>query len=77
VALAAAKMEQLYRVPYDNFQHLAPAGTPEQVAEFLHPYLEAGAWHLTLVPASQSVEAEIDAVAEVSEHLKAATLTRW
>jgi alkanesulfonate monooxygenase SsuD/methylene tetrahydromethanopterin reductase-like flavin-dependent oxidoreductase (luciferase family) len=71
--LAAAKMERLYRVPYDRFQHLAPAGTPKQVAEFLHPYLTAGAWHVTLIPASRSVEAGIDAVAEVSEQLKAAS----
>ena len=48
------------------------AGTPKQVAEFLHPYLESGAWHVTLIPASRSIEAEIDAVGEVSEHLKAA-----
>jgi alkanesulfonate monooxygenase SsuD/methylene tetrahydromethanopterin reductase-like flavin-dependent oxidoreductase (luciferase family) len=76
VALAAAKMEQLYRMPYDNFQRLAPAGTPTQVAEFLYPYLEAGAWHVTLIPASRSAEAGIDAVAEVSEYLKTAG-TRW
>jgi len=70
--LAAAKMERLYRLPYEKFQYLAPAGTPKQVAEFLHPYLESGAWHVTLIPASRSIEAEIDAVGEVSEHLKAA-----
>jgi alkanesulfonate monooxygenase SsuD/methylene tetrahydromethanopterin reductase-like flavin-dependent oxidoreductase (luciferase family) len=70
--LAAAKMEQLYRVPYENFQHLAPAGTPKQVAEFLYPYIESGARHLTLIPAGRSVEAEIDSVAEVGELLRAA-----
>lgn len=70
--LAAAKMERLYRMPYDKFRHLAPAGPPKQVAEFLYPYLEAGARHVTLIPASRSAEAGIDGVAEVSEHLKAA-----
>jgi alkanesulfonate monooxygenase SsuD/methylene tetrahydromethanopterin reductase-like flavin-dependent oxidoreductase (luciferase family) len=70
--LVAAKMEPLYRLPYESFQRLAPAGTPEQVAEFLVPYIEAGAWHITLIPASRSVEAAIDAVAEVSEYLRAA-----
>jgi alkanesulfonate monooxygenase SsuD/methylene tetrahydromethanopterin reductase-like flavin-dependent oxidoreductase (luciferase family) len=70
--LAAAKMERLYRLPYEKFRHLAPAGTPKQVAEFLLPYVESGAWHVTLIPASRSVEAEIDAVAEVGELLRAA-----
>jgi alkanesulfonate monooxygenase SsuD/methylene tetrahydromethanopterin reductase-like flavin-dependent oxidoreductase (luciferase family) len=70
--MAAAKMERLYRLPYEKFQHLAPAGTPKQVAEFLHPYVESGARHVTLIPAGRSIEAEIDAVAEVSELVRAA-----
>jgi alkanesulfonate monooxygenase SsuD/methylene tetrahydromethanopterin reductase-like flavin-dependent oxidoreductase (luciferase family) len=70
--LVAARMERLYRVPYEKFRHLAPAGTPRQVAEFLYPYVEAGARHLSLIPAGESVEAEIDAVAEVRELLLAA-----
>jgi alkanesulfonate monooxygenase SsuD/methylene tetrahydromethanopterin reductase-like flavin-dependent oxidoreductase (luciferase family) len=69
--LLAAKMERLYRLPYEKFRYLAPAGTPKQVAEFLRPFAEAGAGHVTLVPAGASVEAEIDAVAEVREHLRA------
>jgi alkanesulfonate monooxygenase SsuD/methylene tetrahydromethanopterin reductase-like flavin-dependent oxidoreductase (luciferase family) len=73
--MVAAKMEQLYRLPYEKFQYLAPAGTPKQVAEFLHPYVESGARHVTLIPAGPSIEAEVDAVAEVSEHLKAAAGT--
>lgn len=70
--LAAARMESLYRLPYEQFQHLAPAGTPEQVAEFLYPYVTSGAGHVTLIPAARSVEAEIDAVAEVNQLLRAA-----
>jgi alkanesulfonate monooxygenase SsuD/methylene tetrahydromethanopterin reductase-like flavin-dependent oxidoreductase (luciferase family) len=68
--LLAAKMEGLYRLPYDKFRYLAPAGTPKQVAEFLRPFAEAGAEHVTLVPAGAFVEAEIDAVAEVREYLQ-------
>ena len=67
--LVAVKMERLYHLPYEKFQYLAPAGTPRQVAEFLQPFATAGAEHLTLVPAGSSIEAEIDAVAEVREHL--------
>lgn len=69
--MLAAKMERLYRLPYEKFRYLAPAGTPKQVAEFLRPFAEAGAGHITLAPAGESVEAEIDAVAEVREHLRA------
>jgi hypothetical protein len=65
-------MERLYRLPYEKFQHLAPAGTPKQVAEFLYPYVEAGARHLSLIPAGRSIEAEIDAAAEVRAVLLAA-----
>jgi alkanesulfonate monooxygenase SsuD/methylene tetrahydromethanopterin reductase-like flavin-dependent oxidoreductase (luciferase family) len=75
--LLAAKMERLYRLPYEKFRHLAPAGTPKQVAEFLRPFTEAGAEHVTLVPAGASVQAGIDAVAEVREHLRAVTPERW
>jgi alkanesulfonate monooxygenase SsuD/methylene tetrahydromethanopterin reductase-like flavin-dependent oxidoreductase (luciferase family) len=70
--LVAAKLERLYRLPYEKFQPLAPAGTPKQVAEFLYPYVESGAGHVTLIPAGRSIEAEIDAAAEVSELLRAA-----
>ena len=69
--MLAEKMERLYRLPYEKFQYLAPAGTPKQVAEFLRPFAESGAGHITLVPAGESVEAEINAVAEVREHLRA------
>jgi alkanesulfonate monooxygenase SsuD/methylene tetrahydromethanopterin reductase-like flavin-dependent oxidoreductase (luciferase family) len=68
--MLAEKMERLYRLPQEKFRYLAPAGTPKQVAEFLRPFAEAGAGHITLVPAGESVEAEIDAVAEVREHLR-------
>jgi len=33
--MAAAKMERLYRLPYERFQHLAPAGTPKEIVELL------------------------------------------
>ncbi|MFD4972929.1 LLM class flavin-dependent oxidoreductase [Streptomyces sp. NPDC058424] len=73
--LVAAKMEGLYHVPYEKFQYIAPAGTPEQIAEFLRPFVQAGAEHITLIPVGSSIEAEIDAVAEVKEHLEKAVGT--
>ena len=68
--LLAARMEGLYRLPFERFQHVAPAGTPEQVADFLQPFVESGAGHLTLIPVASSGEAGIDAVAQVGELLR-------
>jgi alkanesulfonate monooxygenase SsuD/methylene tetrahydromethanopterin reductase-like flavin-dependent oxidoreductase (luciferase family) len=61
----AQKMQALYKLPFEKFERLCPAGTPAQVADFLRPYVESGARSLTLVPCSPSWEAGVDAVAEV------------
>jgi alkanesulfonate monooxygenase SsuD/methylene tetrahydromethanopterin reductase-like flavin-dependent oxidoreductase (luciferase family) len=61
----AEKMHALYKLPFDKFERLCPAGTPAQVADFLRPYVESGARSLTLVPCSPSWEEGVDAVAEV------------
>lgn len=63
--MVAEKMQALYQLPFDRFERLCPAGTPKQVADFLRPYVEAGARSLTLVPCSPSWQAGVDAVAEV------------
>jgi len=63
--LVAEKMRALYQLPFERFERLCPAGTPAQVADFLRPYLEAGARSLTLVPCAPSWAAGVDAVAEV------------
>jgi len=69
--LVAEKMQALYKLPFDKFERLCPAGTPKQVADFLRPYVEAGAQSLTLVPCSPSWQAGVDAVAEVRALLTA------
>lgn len=61
----AEKMQALYKLPFEKFERLCPAGTPKQVADFLRPYVENGARSLTLVPCSPSWKAGVDAVAEV------------
>jgi alkanesulfonate monooxygenase SsuD/methylene tetrahydromethanopterin reductase-like flavin-dependent oxidoreductase (luciferase family) len=67
--MLARKMESLYHLPYEKFQHLAPAGRPAQVADRLAGYVELGADSITIVPAAGSVEAGVDAVAEVRDRL--------
>jgi alkanesulfonate monooxygenase SsuD/methylene tetrahydromethanopterin reductase-like flavin-dependent oxidoreductase (luciferase family) len=68
-ACIAPKMEALYKLPFEKFERLCPAGTPAQVADVLRPYVEAGARSLTLVPCSPSWEQAVDAVAEVRARL--------
>nr|ABC33881.1 luciferase [Rhodococcus sp. T104] len=63
--LVGEKMQALYQLPRDKFRHLAPSGTPEQVAEWLNSFVEAGADNITLVPAATSMEAAIEHTASV------------
>lgn len=54
----ARRMEGFYQVPYERFERYAPCGRPEEIAEFLAPYLEAGCDHLNLL-AIQPVPDEV------------------
>jgi alkanesulfonate monooxygenase SsuD/methylene tetrahydromethanopterin reductase-like flavin-dependent oxidoreductase (luciferase family) len=69
-ALLDSRMEALYKVPGEKFHHLTAAGTPEAVAEALSAYVEAGARTFTIVPVAESVEAGIEAAAEVQRLLR-------
>lgn len=65
------RLEALYNLPAEKFQHVTAAGTPEEVAARLVPYVEAGAGHLTLVTVADSVHEGIDLAAEVRRVLRA------
>lgn len=67
--LLGQRMEALYRLPYEKFQHIAPAGTPAEVADWLSAFVEAGATNVTVVPVARSMAAGVDAVAEIRERL--------
>jgi alkanesulfonate monooxygenase SsuD/methylene tetrahydromethanopterin reductase-like flavin-dependent oxidoreductase (luciferase family) len=69
-SLLAAQLEGLYHLPFGKFERLAPAGTPAEVAEQLAPYLEAGAEHITLIPAAASPEAGVEHTAAVRSLLR-------
>jgi alkanesulfonate monooxygenase SsuD/methylene tetrahydromethanopterin reductase-like flavin-dependent oxidoreductase (luciferase family) len=38
----AGSMQAFYRIPFEQFERYTPFGTPEEVAEFIVPYVEAG-----------------------------------
>ena len=46
----ARDMSQFYGIPFERFERYAAYGTPDDVAQFLAPYIEAGIDHLNLVP---------------------------
>lgn len=63
------RMSALYNLPAEKFQHITAAGKPDDVAEFLSAYVEAGARTITLVPVADSIEEAIDLSGEVRQLL--------
>jgi alkanesulfonate monooxygenase SsuD/methylene tetrahydromethanopterin reductase-like flavin-dependent oxidoreductase (luciferase family) len=66
-------MEAYYGLPYEKFEKWSPAGSPKQVAEFLEPYVAAGCSVFNLIINGPSVNAEVDAVAEIRQRVLDAT----
>lgn len=67
----AARMEGMYRIPFEPFERYCPYGTPAEIADFLAPYVDAGCRHLNIMPVAESTEASIDGIAEIRERLLA------
>jgi alkanesulfonate monooxygenase SsuD/methylene tetrahydromethanopterin reductase-like flavin-dependent oxidoreductase (luciferase family) len=61
----AEEMEALYKLPFERFVRYTPFGTPEEVAEQLAPYLEAGCPSFSVIPVSPTLHEAIAATAEV------------
>ena len=67
----AGAMERFYGIPFEPFERYTPCGTAEQIAEFLAPYVEAGATTLNLTPVGADRDVELAAIAEVKRLLLA------
>ena len=65
----APAMERFYTLPYEPFARYAPAGTPQDVAEFLSGYVEAGCTTFNLIAVGRDFDAAADGVAEVRKLL--------
>jgi alkanesulfonate monooxygenase SsuD/methylene tetrahydromethanopterin reductase-like flavin-dependent oxidoreductase (luciferase family) len=52
-AAVARAMEGIYQLPFERFERYVPYGSPEEIADFLAPYAQAGSrrFHLSLVAA--------------------------
>ena len=51
-ACLAPAMEAFYQLPFERFERYSPYGTPEDVAEFLAPYVDAGCRSFNQIPQS-------------------------
>jgi alkanesulfonate monooxygenase SsuD/methylene tetrahydromethanopterin reductase-like flavin-dependent oxidoreductase (luciferase family) len=61
----AAGMQTFYQMPFEPFERYSPYGRPEEVAEFLRPYVEAGCSAFNVIPCAGDDETAITAVGEL------------
>ena len=58
-------MQAFYQMPFEPFERYSPYGTPEHVAEFLSPYIEAGCSTFNVISCTGDTESAISAVGEL------------
>jgi alkanesulfonate monooxygenase SsuD/methylene tetrahydromethanopterin reductase-like flavin-dependent oxidoreductase (luciferase family) len=61
----AAGMQTMYQMPFEPFERYSPYGRPEEVAEFLRPYVEAGCSRFNVIPCASDHESAVAAVGEL------------
>jgi alkanesulfonate monooxygenase SsuD/methylene tetrahydromethanopterin reductase-like flavin-dependent oxidoreductase (luciferase family) len=71
--LVAAQMQAFYQSPFEPFERYSPYGTPEHVAEFLSPYIEAGCSTFNVIPCAADDETAYAAVSELRSLLRTTT----
>jgi alkanesulfonate monooxygenase SsuD/methylene tetrahydromethanopterin reductase-like flavin-dependent oxidoreductase (luciferase family) len=64
-AQLASGMQGMYGLPFESFERWSPYGSPEDVAAFLAPYVEAGVADLNLICPGPDRPAVVARVAEV------------
>jgi alkanesulfonate monooxygenase SsuD/methylene tetrahydromethanopterin reductase-like flavin-dependent oxidoreductase (luciferase family) len=67
----ATQMQAFYQMPFEPFERYSPCGTPQDVAEFLSPYIEGGCSVFNVIPCADNAESAISAVAELRTLLTA------
>lgn len=72
----SATMQDFYKTSFEPFERYTAMGSAEHIAEFLAPYVDAGAAMLNLVPCGPDRDTEIETIAEVKRLLDAAPDTR-
>jgi probable F420-dependent oxidoreductase len=64
-------MQGTYKLPFERFERYTPYGSATEIAEYLAPFVEAGARHINLIPVQDSPQANIEAAMAIREALHA------
>ena len=64
-------MQGTYKLAFERFERYTPFGTAAEIADYLGPFIEAGAKHINLIPVQESPEAVIEAAAKIREAVRA------
>jgi alkanesulfonate monooxygenase SsuD/methylene tetrahydromethanopterin reductase-like flavin-dependent oxidoreductase (luciferase family) len=67
----ATGMQTFYQMPFEPFERYSPYGTPEDIAEFLRPYIDAGCSVFNVIPCADDHETAVSGVAELRRMLGA------
>jgi alkanesulfonate monooxygenase SsuD/methylene tetrahydromethanopterin reductase-like flavin-dependent oxidoreductase (luciferase family) len=67
----AARMQGMYRIPFDRFEKYCPWGSPAEIADFLAPYAAAGCESFNVMAVAPSSDHAIAGVGEIRERLAA------
>jgi alkanesulfonate monooxygenase SsuD/methylene tetrahydromethanopterin reductase-like flavin-dependent oxidoreductase (luciferase family) len=65
----AAQMQRFYQMRFEPFERYSPYGTPEHIAEFLSPYIDAGCSTFNVIPCAVDDESAIAGVSELRKLL--------
>ena len=68
-ARLSSAMQSFYQIPFERFEKYSPYGTPEDIAEFLVPYVEAGCTSFNLIPQAVDRETSLAGAAAVKKVL--------
>jgi alkanesulfonate monooxygenase SsuD/methylene tetrahydromethanopterin reductase-like flavin-dependent oxidoreductase (luciferase family) len=63
------QMQAFYQMPFEPFERYSPYGTPDDVAEFLSPYIKAGCSVFNVIPCADDPDRAIAAVGELRKLL--------
>jgi len=66
----ATQMQSFYQMPFEPFERYSPYGTPEDVAEFLRPYIDGGCSTFNVIPCAGDADAAVAAVGELRALLR-------
>jgi alkanesulfonate monooxygenase SsuD/methylene tetrahydromethanopterin reductase-like flavin-dependent oxidoreductase (luciferase family) len=68
----ATAMESFYKIPFESFERYSPYGTPEEIADFLRGYIEAGCSVINVIPSAADHDTAAAGVGRLRELLNVA-----